>query len=70
MFQQRSNMAGLPAGPTETVHFAGGPWNGQTAIVPDVYVPEFEAGDPIGAHYLLDTEHAPPTYHWHGPERL
>lgn len=54
-------------GPTETVRFAGGPWDGQSADVSFVYIPEFDAADPeIGAHYRLDTEHTPPTYYWDG----
>lgn len=58
----------MPAGPTTRVHFAGGPWDGQTADVPSVDAPEFEAGHHIGGHYLLDTTNAPPTYHWDGTE--
>ena len=58
----------LTGGPPTTVHFEGGPWDGSTADVPSVDDPEFEEGHRIGAHYLLDTEHEPPTYRWDGTE--
>lgn len=50
-----------------TVHFVGGPWDGQSYEVERVVAPVFGAGHPIGNHYWLDTKSGnTPTYHWDG----
>lgn len=54
--------------PTEprvvTVHFSGGPWNGQTIEVERVISPVFLPGNEVGNHYWLDIKSDPPTYFW------
>lgn len=69
--QQAKDMAGfltaaaLMAPPEPiTVHFKGGPWDGQTTNVERVVGPVFAVGHQIGNHYWLDTKSAPPTYFW------
>lgn len=49
-----------------TVHFRGGPWDGQTTEVERVVAPVFAVGHEVGNHYWLDTKSDPPTYHWDG----
>jgi hypothetical protein len=48
------------------VHFAGGPWDGQSVMVDRIVGPVFAVGHVIGNHYWLDARSSPPTYHWWG----
>lgn len=50
-----------------TVHFRGGPWDGQTYEVERIVGPVFAVGHEIGNAYWLDSKSDPPTYHWNGP---
>lgn len=47
-----------------TVHFRGGPWDGERVQVERVVGPVFNVGVEPGNRYWLDTKSDPPTYHW------
>jgi hypothetical protein len=55
-----------PEPSTTTVHFVGGPWDGNTYEAERVVGPVFAVGDLVGSHYWLDTNSNPPAYHWDG----
>lgn len=53
-----------------TVHFDGGPWNGETTDLEQIVAPVFSPAHEIGKNYWLDTKGRPgkpPTYHWIEP---
>lgn len=51
-----------------TVHFVGGPWEGQTYETERIVGPLFAVGHNVGNHYWLDSKSDPATYVWDGTE--